>query len=86
MVDADAAPFVGEGRSLFSRFVRAADPTLAPGSSALLVDPDGGLLAVGRLLLAPHEMGVLRRGIAARVTAHRHVPAGPTEELGPDEL
>ncbi|MCW6167250.1 MAG: tRNA guanosine(15) transglycosylase TgtA [Thermoplasmatales archaeon] len=86
VVDADAAPFVGKGRSLFSRFVRAADPTLAPGSSALLVDPDGGLLAVGRLLLAPHEMGVLRRGIAVRVTAHRHVPAGPVEELGPDEL
>ncbi len=86
VVDADAASFVGEGRSLFARFVRSADPTLVPGCTALLVDPDGALLAVGRLLLAPHEMRVMRRGIAARVTAHRHAPATVIEEGGSDEL
>ncbi len=86
VVETDAAPFVAEGRSLFSRFVRSADPELAPGSSALLVDPQDRLLAVGRLLLAPGEMGVLRRGVAARVTAHRHAPSEPIEEPGADEL
>ena len=69
-VEADAAPFVREGRSVFSKFVVTADPALSPGSSALIVDPDDQLLAVGRLLLAPHEMRRLQRGIAAWVTSH----------------
>ncbi len=81
VVDAEAAPFVAEGRSLFSRFVRGGDSSLIPGASALLVDPDDRLLAVGRLLLAPHEMGRLTRGVAVRVTAHARRP----EELAPPE-
>lgn len=70
MVHEDAVPFVREGRSLFSTFVVQADPALVPGASALLVDEHDEYLAVGRLLLAPHEMGRLRRGVAVRVTAH----------------
>jgi 7-cyano-7-deazaguanine tRNA-ribosyltransferase len=84
VVSSDAAPFVREGRSLFSRFVVAADPALVPGASALLVDEDDGLLAVGRLLLAPHEMGRLRRGIAAWVTSHAAAPERSSDE-GEDE-
>jgi 7-cyano-7-deazaguanine tRNA-ribosyltransferase len=80
VVDPGAVPFVAEGRSLFSRFVRGGDPTLQPGSTALLVDPDDRLLAVGRLLLAPHEMGRLRRGVAVRVTAHGRHPEPELEE------
>ncbi len=77
----DAVPFVRHGRSLFSKFVVAADPALVPGSSALVVDGSGELLAVGRLLLAPHEMGRLRRGVAVRVTAHR---SGGEDDGSPD--
>ncbi len=89
VVAPDAAPFVRRGRSLFSKFVVAADPALVPDASALLVDPDGELLGVGRLLLAPHEMGRLSRGIAARVTSHASAPEAPEEpeppEPAPDE-
>jgi 7-cyano-7-deazaguanine tRNA-ribosyltransferase len=70
IVDPDAASFVAQGKSLFSRFVRGGDSSLVPESPALLVDPDDRLLAVGRLLLAPYEMGRLARGVAVRVTAH----------------
>ena len=70
VVHEDAVPFVREGRSLFSTFVVQADPALVPGASALLVDGQDGYLAVGRLVLAPHEMGRLKRGVAVRVTAH----------------
>ena len=70
VVHPDAVPFVREGRSLFSTFVVQADPALVPGASALLVDENDTLLAVGRLLLAPNEMARLRRGVAVRVTAH----------------
>ncbi|HTT73636.1 MAG TPA: tRNA guanosine(15) transglycosylase TgtA [Thermoplasmata archaeon] len=70
----DAVPFVRAGRSLFARFVVGADPALVPDASALLVDGDDALLAVGRLLLAPHEIPRFRRGVAARVTSHAAAP------------
>jgi 7-cyano-7-deazaguanine tRNA-ribosyltransferase len=80
----DAVPFVSHGRSLFARFVVRADPSLAPGATALLVDRGDDLLAVGRLLLAPHEMPRLARGVAVRVTAHATVPVAPDEEPEPE--
>ncbi|MGP8077580.1 MAG: tRNA guanosine(15) transglycosylase TgtA [Thermoplasmata archaeon] len=82
----DAVEFVREGRSLFSRFAAGSDPALVPGASALLVDRSDALLAVGRLLLAPHEMGRLRRGVAAWATAHarRPLPEVEEEELPPE--
>ncbi|MCI4317325.1 MAG: tRNA guanosine(15) transglycosylase TgtA [Thermoplasmata archaeon] len=70
----DAVEFVREGRSLFSRFVSGGDPTLLPGQSTLLVDDQDTLLAVGKLVLAPPEMGRLRRGVAVKVTAHAKAP------------
>jgi uncharacterized protein with predicted RNA binding PUA domain len=85
VVDDDAAEFVAAGRSLFSRFVRSADPELVPGSAALLVDSRDRPLAVGRLTLAPLEMGRLRRGVAARVVAHARRPDPETEAPAADE-
>jgi 7-cyano-7-deazaguanine tRNA-ribosyltransferase len=81
----DAVPFVSRGRSLFSRFVVRADPSLSPDQTALLVDGSDSLLAVGRLLLAPHEMPQLARGVAVRVTAHAAAPV-PVEDLAAAEL
>jgi 7-cyano-7-deazaguanine tRNA-ribosyltransferase len=82
VVDRDAIPFVREGRSLFSRFVRGGDSSLYPESPALLVDEQDELLAVGRLLLAPYEMGRFRRGVAVRVTSHLRAPSVPDEREG----
>ena len=84
----DAVPFVSLGRSLFTRFVVTADPGLRPGSSAILVDRSDRPIAVGRMLLAPHEIPRLTRGVAARVTAHPGRPGdleGAEEESGPRE-
>jgi 7-cyano-7-deazaguanine tRNA-ribosyltransferase len=67
---ADAVPFVSEGRSLFSRHVVSADPELHPDDVVLVVDADDRLLAVGRTLLAAHELGKFRRGVAVRVVSH----------------
>jgi 7-cyano-7-deazaguanine tRNA-ribosyltransferase len=80
----DAREFVAHGRSLFARFVVGADPGLRPDSTALLVDRSDELLAVGRLLLAPHEMRAMARGVAARVTAHARAPES-VEDIEPDE-
>ncbi len=84
IVHADAIGFVREGRSLFSRFALGADADLRIGETGILVDAQDALLAVGRLLLAPHEMSCLRRGVAVRVTAHAKRPHEP-EEADPDE-
>ncbi|MCI4369550.1 MAG: hypothetical protein L3K09_08330, partial [Thermoplasmata archaeon] len=84
VVAPDAEPFVSEGRSLFSRFVRGGDSALIPGSSALLVSEDDRLLAVGRLFLAPPEMGRLSRGVAVRVTAHARAPLPVEPEDAPE--
>ena len=80
VVHDDAVPFVREGRSLFSTFAVSADRSLAPGASALLVDESDHYLGVGRLVLAPHEMGRMRRGVAVRVTAHARSPPTEPEE------
>ncbi len=86
VVDEDAVPFVSGGRSLFSRHVRGGDSSLVPGASALLVDGQDRLLAVGRLLLAPPEMGRIARGVAVRVVAHGARPEGELPEEEPEAL
>ncbi|MCI4336747.1 MAG: tRNA guanosine(15) transglycosylase TgtA [Thermoplasmata archaeon] len=84
-VAADATEFVAAGRSLFSKFVEGGDSSLVPGSSALLVDGADRLLAVGRLVLAPVEMGRMARGVAVRVVAHAKAPE-PMPEPEPTPL
>lgn len=83
IVAPDAVEFVRAGRSLFSPFVRGGDSGLVPGASTLLVDPADALLAVGRLVLAPNEMGRMPRGVAVRVTGHAHRAVQPEEVEGP---
>jgi archaeosine-15-forming tRNA-guanine transglycosylase len=82
VVHPDAEPFVAEGRTLFARFVIGADPSLVPGASALLVNREDALLAVGRLLMAPQEMGRLSRGIVAYGTSHARKPLDQLEDEG----
>ncbi len=84
VVAPDAVPFVREGKTLFSRFVAGGDGSLVPGASAFLVDEADTLLAVGRLVLAPGEMGRLTRGVAVRVVAHARAsePEEPDDPTG----
>ena len=67
----DAASFVEAGRTLFSQHVLSAAPGIVPFEYVLLTDPRGRLIAVGRALLASHEMGRFRCGVAVEITAHR---------------
>ncbi|HLY77081.1 MAG TPA: tRNA guanosine(15) transglycosylase TgtA [Thermoplasmata archaeon] len=83
IVQEEAVPFVREGRSLFSRFAGAVDPTIVPGASVLLVDRSDQLLAVGRAELAAHEMGRLSRGAAVIVTSHARNPVPEEPEPAP---
>ena len=67
VVDEDAAPFVAEGRNVFSRFVRGMDPELRPMEEAIVVAPDGRFLATGRALLTAKEASAFPKGIAVKV-------------------
>lgn len=66
VVHPDAVPFVAEGKSVFARFVLDADPELRPSDEALIVDPEGALVAVGQIRLNREEMLAFDRGVAAR--------------------
>lgn len=67
VVDADAVPFHREGKNVFAKFVKEADPELRPGDEALVVSPDEELCAVARAAMNRREMLAFKRGVAAFV-------------------
>jgi 7-cyano-7-deazaguanine tRNA-ribosyltransferase len=67
VVDADAAPYARDGKSVFAQFVVDADEDLRPGDEVLVVDEEDGLLAVGRAHLNRREMLSFEKGMAAKV-------------------
>ncbi len=76
VVDADSVPFHREGKNVFAKFVRDADPDLRPGDEALVVSPDDELCAVGQVEMNRREMLAFKRGVAARV--REGVPPPPS--------
>ena len=74
-VEDDTAPFNAQGRSVFSKFVAAADPSLRPGDEVLVVDSRDHLAAVGRLLLSPPEIKSFKFGVAVQVREGAKSPA-----------
>ncbi|MBW3581538.1 MAG: tRNA guanosine(15) transglycosylase TgtA [Euryarchaeota archaeon] len=67
VVQAESATFNAEGKNVMAPFVMDMDPELRPGDDCLVVDPDDRLVAHGRVILAPHEVGGFQRGLAVRV-------------------
>jgi len=67
VVEADAVPFVREGKNVFAKFVREADPEVRPGDESLVVSPDDRLCAVAQSSMNRREMLSFKRGVAAYV-------------------
>ncbi|PSP62484.1 pseudouridine synthase, partial [Halobacteriales archaeon QH_8_67_36] len=67
VVGDESEPFVREGRNVFAKFVRQADPDIRPGDEALVVHEDGDLLAVGRAELPGEGMADFETGMAVKV-------------------
>ncbi len=63
----DAVPFVTAGKTVFAKYVIAADPEIRPAEEVLVVDSRDRLLASGRALLAGEEMLAFRSGGAVSV-------------------
>ena len=76
VVEADAVPFHREGKNVFAKFVREADPEIRPGDEALVVSPDDELCAVAQATMNRREMLAFKRGLAAHV--REGVPPAPS--------
>lgn len=74
VVEEDSVPFHREGKNVFAKFVREADPDLRPGDEALVVSPEDELCAVARATMNGREMRAFKRGVAAHV--REGVPRG----------
>jgi len=66
VVKEDAVPFIKDGKSVFSKFVKDCDSTLRPFDECLVVDKKDNLLAVGRCLLNSVEMLSFMYGMAVK--------------------
>ncbi len=82
VVSVDAEEFVSAGQEpLLKVRRRAGTPPSSRARARSSSTADDRLLAVGRLVLAPPEMGRLPRAVAARVTAHAKSPEPEEPEL-----
>ena len=67
VVDADAEPFVKQGRNVMHGFVIACDEWTRPDETVLIVNQSGELLAFGRSQSTPDELSSFKKGIAIKV-------------------
>ncbi len=66
VVEDDAVPFIKEGKSVFSKFVKDCSSNLRPLDECLVVDSSDNLIAVGRCLLNKKEMLFFSYGMAVK--------------------
>jgi archaeosine-15-forming tRNA-guanine transglycosylase len=66
-VEADSVPFHREGKNVFAKFVREADPAIRPRDEVLVVSPEDELVAVAQAFMNRREMLAFKRGVAVHV-------------------
>ena len=67
IVDADTAEFNRKGKSVFCKFIEDIDSDLKCMDECIVVTPDDQLIAFGKLLVSPKELGLGQQGMAVRV-------------------
>ncbi|MCR6623388.1 MAG: pseudouridine synthase [archaeon YNP-WB-062] len=67
MVINEVADVIKEGRNVFAKHVKNADPEIRPGEEVIVVNEKDELLAVGKALLNGEEMTLFRSGVAVKV-------------------
>lgn len=63
----EVAPFIAEGRNLFSKHVLQADKNIRPFEEVIVVTPEDSLIAIGKAILAGWEMTSFKRGVAVKI-------------------
>ena len=67
IVNADTAEFNRKGKSVFCKFIEDIDSDLRCMDECIVVTPDDQLIAFGKLLVSPKELGLGQQGMAVRV-------------------
>ncbi|MBW6451164.1 MAG: tRNA guanosine(15) transglycosylase TgtA [DPANN group archaeon] len=62
----DAVPFVRDGKSVFSKFVKAADKNIRPYDEVFIVDSKDNLIATGKTLLNGQELLDFNHGLGVK--------------------
>ncbi|HUH99460.1 MAG TPA: PUA domain-containing protein [Nitrososphaerales archaeon] len=75
-VDRVAVPFVSEGKSVFCKFVRAVGKHVLPYGEVAVLDPEGGVIAVGSAKMHGDFMRQFNHGVAVKTRAAVSGPAG----------
>ncbi|MBS7615932.1 pseudouridine synthase [Candidatus Bathyarchaeota archaeon] len=63
----DVAKFVADGGDVFAVHVVRADSEIRPRDEVIVVNENGGVLAVGRAVLSGEEMTAFKSGVAVKV-------------------
>ena len=69
IVDADTAEFNRKGKSVFCKFIEDIDSNLRCMDECVVVTPDDQLIAFGKLLVSPKELGLGQQGICLLYTS-----------------
>lgn len=70
VVSEEAAEFVEQGKSVFSKFVETCDEEIRPYQEVIVVNKDDRLLATGRAVLNAEEMMRFSTGVAVKTRHH----------------
>lgn len=65
-IEDEAAKFVGEGRTVFSKHVVKAGSVIRPGDEIVVIDEHGVPVALGKAVLPGPDMVVMKRGKAVK--------------------
>jgi 7-cyano-7-deazaguanine tRNA-ribosyltransferase len=67
VVNPETAEFNKNGKSVFCKFIEDIDPELQIMDECIIVTPDDGLVAFGKLVVSPKELEMGQQGMAVRV-------------------
>jgi len=67
----DVIEFIEQGKNLFSRHVKEVGAGIKPGQEAIILDPEGKVTAVGKVILTRDEMLRFKTGVAIKTRRGR---------------
>ena len=67
VVNAETAEFNRKGKSVFCKFVEDIDSKLKCMDECIVVTPNDDLVAFGKLIVSPNELGLGQQGMAVRI-------------------
>ena len=67
----DVIEFIEQGKNLFSKHVKEVGANIKPGQEAIILDSEGKVAAVGKVILTRDEMLKFKTGVAIKTRRGR---------------